>query len=132
METLSEGAEAFVHLPCGKIWGATAIAVEESESAAGQVLLLGGATGHGGPSSSVHLVDLATGICTPQPDMLRARCGFAAAKMEDGRVVCAGGGGPDYSSSEVFGPPLQGEADAAWTRRALPDMTVGVSCAAGA
>jgi hypothetical protein len=121
-----------VNLPslscAGKIWGATAIAVEESESAAGQVLLLGGATGHGGPSSSVHLVDLATGICTPQPDMRRARyLGFAAAKM-DGCVICAGGA-PGSFSAEVFGPPLRGSPDAAWTWRALPDMSVGRSSA---
>jgi hypothetical protein len=38
------GGGAFVELPqlsCGRIWGAAAIAVDESDSAAGQVLLLG-------------------------------------------------------------------------------------------
>jgi hypothetical protein len=128
VQILSEGAEAFVNLPSlsrSKIEHAAAIAVEESDSAAGQVLLLEGFASPGGPTSSVHLVDLATGMCTPQPDMLRARYGFAAAKMADGRVVCAGGGGPGYSPAEVFGPPLQGGADAAWTCRALPDMSVG-------
>jgi hypothetical protein len=55
--------------------------VKKSESAAGQVLLLGGAASPGGLSSSVHLVDVATGMCTPQPHMLRPRYGFAAAKM---------------------------------------------------
>jgi hypothetical protein len=134
VEILSAGAEAFVNLPplsCGKIWEATAIAVEESDSAAGQVLLLGGVASPGGITSSVHLVDLATGICTPQPDLLRARFGFAAAKLGDGRVVCAGGGGPGYSSAEVFGPPLQGGADAEWTWRSLPDMSVGIFCCCG-
>jgi hypothetical protein len=100
VETLSEGAEAFVDLPslsCGKISHTAAIAVEESESAAGQVLLLGGYTACDGPSPSVHLVDLATGMCTQQPDMLHARDRFAAAKLRDGRVVCAGGGGPGYN-----------------------------------
>jgi hypothetical protein len=152
VEILSEGAEAFVNLPPlsrGKISGGTAIAVDESESAAGRVLLIVGVASPGGITSSVHLVDLATGICTPQPEMLNAHYGFAAAKMMDGRVVCAGGRGPGYISAaalrnpgtapvaggglttpatlataEVFGPPLQGGADAAWTWRALPDMSV--------
>jgi hypothetical protein len=125
VEILPERAEAFVNLPslsCGEIWEATAIAVEESESAAGQVLLLDGSASPGRITSSVHLVDLATGMCTPQPDMLRAlRYGFAAAKMTDGSIVCAGPG----ISAEVFGPPLQRGADAAWTWRALSDMSVG-------
>jgi hypothetical protein len=127
VEILSEGAEAFVNLPtlsCSKISDAAVIAVEESESAAGQVLLLGGVTVPGGSSSSVHLVDLATGMCTPQPGVLHARWEFAAAKLRDGRVVCAGGGGPGHISAEVFGPPLQGGADAAWTWSALPKMSV--------
>jgi hypothetical protein len=132
VQILSAGAEAFVNLPslsCGKISDAAVIAVEESESAAGQVLLLGGYVypdeeeeEEGGPSSSVHLVDLATGVCTPQPGMLCTRYGFAAVKMEAGRIVCEGWGGPGSSSSaEVFRPPLQG----AWTWRALPGMSVG-------
>jgi hypothetical protein len=133
VEILPEGAEAFVNLPPlsrGKIWGATAIAVEESESAAGQVLLLGGVHVPGSSSSSVHLIDLATGICTPKPpDMLRARYGFEAAKLGDGRVVYAGGAETDSSSAEVFGPPLQGGADDALTWRSLPNMSVGrLSC----
>jgi hypothetical protein len=45
LEMLSAGAAAFVELPplsCGVIYGAAAIAVNESDSALGQVLLLGG------------------------------------------------------------------------------------------
>jgi hypothetical protein len=55
VEILPEGVEAFVNLPslsCGKIKETAAIAVEESESAAGQVLLLGGFTVPVAPSSS--------------------------------------------------------------------------------
>jgi hypothetical protein len=79
-------------LSCGGISGALAIAVEESDSAAGQVLLLGGWVRGGGVSSTVHLVDLATGVCTPgRPDLLRSRYHFAAAELRDGRIVCAGG-----------------------------------------
>jgi hypothetical protein len=66
----SSEEEAFVDLPplsCGGIWGAAAIAVEESDSAAGQVLLLGGRAQGG---ASVSTVYLATGVCTPgRPDL---------------------------------------------------------------
>ena len=49
-------------LSCGGIWAAAAIAVEESDSAAGQVLLLGGSDSSYDPLSRVQLVDLATGV----------------------------------------------------------------------
>jgi hypothetical protein len=45
LSSSEEGGGAFVDLPplsCGGIRGAAAIAVEESDSAAGQVLLIGG------------------------------------------------------------------------------------------
>jgi len=67
-------------LSCGWIIDAVAVAVEESASAAGQVLLLGGVT-QGGEVLSVKLVDLATGVCTPQPALLQARNYFAAAAL---------------------------------------------------
>jgi hypothetical protein len=57
--------------------------------------------------------------------MLRARRGFAAAKIVDGRVVCAGGFGPGNSSAEVFGLPLQGAPDAARAWSPLPYMIRG-------
>jgi hypothetical protein len=78
VEMFSSEEGAFVDLPpldlpplsCGGITGAAAIAVDESDSAAGQVFLLGGAM-QGGLVSTVHLVDLATGVCTPsRPDLL--------------------------------------------------------------
>jgi hypothetical protein len=48
--------------------------VKESGSVAGQVLLLGGGyTKDQGMTSPVHLVDLATGVCTPQPNLLQTR-----------------------------------------------------------
>ena len=85
LEMLSSEEGAFVDLPalsCGGISSAAAIAVEESESVAGQVLLLGGWMQVGGRVSTVHLVDLATGVCTPgRPDMLRSRFLFAAAGL---------------------------------------------------
>jgi hypothetical protein len=121
-----EGA-AFVSLPplsCGGIYGATAIAVEESDSAAGQVLLLGGEDSSSHPLSTVQLVDLATGVCTLQPHLLSSRAYHAAARLPDGRIVCAGDIG-EGSSAEVWGPPEQGAQDAAWTWTGLPNMSTG-------
>jgi hypothetical protein len=100
--------------------------VEESGSVAGQVLLLGGYTEDQGGMSTVHLVDLATGVCTPQPNLLVARGRFVAARLPDGCVVCAGGI-DDYailSSAEILEPPVQGATDAAWTQRELPALSV--------
>jgi hypothetical protein len=132
VEMLSSEEGAFVDLPplsCGGIFGAEAIAVEESESVAGQVLLLGGAKQSGAVSRisrTVHLVDLATGVCTPgRPDLLRSRFEFAAAGLPDGRIVCAGGDSSgNQSSAEMWGAPVHGAPDAAWTWRQLPAMSV--------
>ena len=72
----------------------------------------------------MHLVDLATGVCTPgRPDLLRRRFDFAAAGLPGGRIVCAGGGHGD-SSAEMFWPPVQGAPDAAWNWRQLPATSV--------
>jgi len=124
---------AFVSLPslaCGGISGAAAIAVEGSDSAAGQVLLLGGGDPSFFPLSSVQLVDLATGVCKLQPHLHRSRAHQAAARLLDGRVVCAGGIGMEMlSSAEVWGPPEQGAQDAAWTWTDMPAMsTVRYGC----
>jgi hypothetical protein len=136
VEILSEveGEGAFVNLPplsCGGIYLAAAIAVEEGESAAGRVVLLGGSDEHGTARSSVHLVDLATGACTRQAAdlLLHARASFAAARLPDGRIVCAGGllnifASSAMSSAEVCGPSEQGEVEAAWSWRQLPAMSV--------
>jgi hypothetical protein len=121
VEMLSKGAGAFVELPllsCGAISGAAAIAVDESDSALGQVLLLGGRNQDSTRTSSVLLVDLATGVCTPQADLLNARSNFAAARLPDGGIVCAGGAG-DLSTVEMWAAPVQGALEAAWTWRGL-------------
>jgi hypothetical protein len=128
VEMLSSGA--FVDLPPlsrGGIDGAAAIEVDESGSAAGQVLLLGGEAAHRSVLSTVHLVDLATSACAQQPALLHLRVDHAAARMPDGRIICAGGfdGGARLSSAEVWGPPEQGGEDAAWTWRELPAMSEG-------
>ena len=108
---LSKGAGAFVELPplsCGAISGAAAIAVDESHSALGQVLLLGGRNQDSTRTSSVLLVDLATGVCTPQADLLNTRSYFAAARLLDGAIVCAGGG---VACAEMWGASVKGALD---------------------
>jgi hypothetical protein len=123
-----EGA-AFADLPrlsCGRIYGAAAVAVDESDSAAGQVLLLGGGDANGPLLSTVQLLDLATGERASQNNLLHPRYLQAAGRLPDGRVVCAGGitlGG--FQSAEVWGPPEQGGTDAAWSWTELPAMSAG-------
>jgi hypothetical protein len=94
LSSSEEGGE-FVDLPplsCVGIFDAVAIAVEESDSAAGQVLLVGGTGEDGEPLSTVQLVDLATGACAQQPGLLlHERVYSAGARLPDGRIVCAGG-----------------------------------------
>jgi hypothetical protein len=70
--------------------GAAAIEVDERNSAVGQVLLLGGYANRA-YLSSVQLVDLATGACARQPNLLHSRAYHAAARLPDGRITCAGG-----------------------------------------
>ena len=132
VESLSkQPGGVFTNLPplsCGGIANAVAIAVEESDSVAGQVLLLGGSNIESyGPTTAVHLVDLATGTCTLQPALLHSRCDFSAVRMPDGRVVCAGGRGIDgtLSSVEVWGSPANQASHAAWTWTQLPLMIYG-------
>ena len=128
-EILSAGGEdrmftEFPALSCGGIADFTAIEMEESNSAAGEVLLLGGYGEQGVGLSTVHLVDLATGVCTPQAALLEHRADAAAVRIPDGRVVCGGGLG-SLSSVEVWGPPASGAPNAAWTCTQLPAMSVG-------
>jgi hypothetical protein len=138
VEMLAEGGGVFTGQPpltCDGIAGAVAIVTDESDSAAGQVHLLGGYGADDESVSTVYLVDLATGVCTPQPNLLHERCQFAAARLPDGRIVCAGGRiedvtwGLDFtdttlSSVEVCEPPASGAVDAAWTWREFPAMSV--------
>jgi hypothetical protein len=114
----------FLPLSRGGSYGAAAVAVEESDSAAGQVLLLGGAESSGAVSA-VQLVDLATGVCVPQDNLLRRRYLLTVGRLADGRIVCAGGLGGYSSSAEVWGAPEQGAPDAAWSWSELPAMSTG-------
>jgi hypothetical protein len=131
---LSKGEGAFVELPplsCGAIYGAVAIAVDESHSALGQVLLLGGKNQDLAATSSVRLVDLATGVCTPQADYPHARSHFAAARLPDESIACAGGA-DRLSTAAMWGPPVQGALNTALTWRELSGMSVGrFGCSAG-
>jgi hypothetical protein len=114
-------------LTCGGLAGAVAIVIDESDSAAGQVLLHGGFGADDESVSTVYLVDLATGVCTPQPNLLCERSQFSAARLPDGRIVCAAGFDLDdtvISSVEVYERPTLGAVDAAWTWRQLPAMSV--------
>jgi hypothetical protein len=113
----------FPPLSCGGISDAVAIAVDENESTAGQVLLIGGRDEHHDAMSTVQLVDLATGECASQPDLLHERADPAAGRLPDGRIVCAGGIG-GCEEAEVWGAPEQRAPDAAWTWRELPAMSV--------
>jgi hypothetical protein len=98
--------------------------VEESDSAAGQGLLIGGIDDAFTSLSTVQLVDLATGECAPQNNLLHSRGYPAAGRLPDGRIVCAGGfGGNHQSCAEVWGAPAQGAADAAWSWSELPAMS---------
>jgi hypothetical protein len=113
---LSKGAGAFVELPplsCGAISGAAVVVMNEDNSVQGQVLLIGGPGYDGALSSSVQLVDLATGVCTQQTDLLHLRCNFVAAQLLDGRIACVGGGLVPTTTVEMLGPPVQGAMDAA-------------------
>jgi hypothetical protein len=86
----SEEGVALPPLSCGGFSSSVAVVVDESDSAATQVLLLGG--GDENRSSflpTVHLVDLATGACAQQPDLLHPRPYLAAGRLADGRIVCA-------------------------------------------
>jgi hypothetical protein len=124
---LCKGAGAFVELPplsCGAIYFAAAIVVEESDSALGQVLLIGGYDQYHEETSAVRFVDLATGVCTPQAPLLHTRVFFVAAGLPDGRIACACGF-ERVSTAEIWSPPLQGAQDTAWTWKALPAMSAG-------
>jgi hypothetical protein len=122
-------------LSCGRVNSAAAVAIEESESELGQVLLIGGRSDDGQPTSAVHKVDLATGVCTPQPSLLSYNHhgrrqhlhGHSAARLPDGRVVCVGSDCINLvGSAQVLEPPEQGTSasGASWQWRYLPAMSL--------
>jgi hypothetical protein len=147
VEVLRRDSEAEEHtftdlppLACGLRSCAIALLIDENESAEGQVLLLGGFGEHRQVldlALRVVKVDLATGACTPHPPLLHDRVRSAAARLPDGRVVCAGGSlhpsdpYPAAMMAEVLEPPEQGSPDGLWRWRELPPMSVRRDRAAG-
>ena len=135
--------EVLPSLSCGPVLGSSALVIDEIESEKGRVLLIGG-DGDEVSSAAVHTVDLATGRCTPQPHLTRGRFGCAAARLPDGRVVCAGGKSsardlqgfePSWItaiSAEILDLPEQESPSAGGQWRPLPRMSVerfgGTSC----
>jgi hypothetical protein len=133
----SSADRSFVLLPplsCGLISSSAVVAIDESDSDQGQVFLIGGRFTHvEDPSSAVHMVDLASGVCTPEPSLLSqhgalARC--TAARLADGRVVCVGRNvdGSLQGTAQVLEPPPPEHGsltEACWQWRYLPDMSVG-------
>ena len=126
MEVLRSGIspELEMDLPplsCGGNIGFIALPIDEYESAAGQVLLIGGVYSYGEVISVVAL-DLATGACTRQSPLLYSRYDFAGGRLPDGRIVCAGGMRGDVigeqepcMSPEVMEPPEEGSPDGLWS-----------------
>ena len=127
----SEAGDGFFVLPplsCRTIPTSAAVAIDESESDQGQVLLLGG--WDGSQSSAVRKVDLATGACTPYPSLLTQHGvldGCTAARLADWRIVCAGRNIHGQGTAQVLEPPPPehgSPAEASWQWRYLPGMIV--------
>jgi hypothetical protein len=120
VEVLERGAEAWRELPslsCGGRFAFRAIAVEESGSVEGQVCILGGMDEELVALHDVYIVDLATGVCTPQPHLGIPRVDFASVRLPGGRIISAGGWHSGYAlaSAEVWEP-----SSSVW--RPLPGM----------
>jgi hypothetical protein len=118
----------------GPLVASSAVAVDESESELGQVLLLGGQTQGGFSSAAVHKVhDLVSGVYTPQPSLLSIHgalyTGRKAARLADGRIVCVGKNGNYlHGTAQVLEPPPPehgSQSEASWQWRYLPGMSVG-------
>jgi hypothetical protein len=114
-----------------------AVPIDESASDQGQVLLIGGRAEVRRASSAVLAVDLATGVCTPQPSLLSQHGvlgGRTAARLPDGRIVCVGKNENNslLGTAQVLEPPPPppppehgSPAAASCQWRYLPGMSVG-------
>jgi hypothetical protein len=117
-------------LSCGATYDSTVVPIDEGESEQGQVLLIGGWDGHNVASSAVHLVDLATGVCTAQASLLSPQGGrierWVAGRLPDGRIVCAGASRQltAQGTAQVMEPPPHGSpSEASWRWRSLPNTS---------
>jgi hypothetical protein len=129
-QTEEHTSTALPPLSCGPRYSSITLPIDESESAEGQVLLLGGCDEHRqalDEASGVVKVDLATGACTSHPPLLYDRWAFAAAWC----AVCAGGDHQAGITAEVLEPPEQGSTDGLWRWRELPPMSLHRMGAAG-
>jgi hypothetical protein len=98
-----------------------AVAVDETESELGQVLLFGRMSGS---ASAVHTVDLATGVCTPQPSSFNPNEPLAAARLPDGRIICISNDN-SQQTVKVLAPLEPGSpSDATLQWRNLPSTSV--------
>jgi hypothetical protein len=126
VQMLSPEGEEFVSLPplsIGGISDTSAVSVEESASAQGQVFLLGGVARDGRGLSTIHLVDLATGECTPQspPPIDNRLAATAAARLPDGRIIFYGyNGATIVRLVSLQQPPDQGDLEHVSTWKPLP------------
>jgi hypothetical protein len=119
--------KAMPPLSCGPVSDIiVTLAIDESESKQGQVLIIGG-NGAGisasiGGRKPVHSVDLATGMCALLQDVGHSviTVDSPSVRLPDGRIVCMGG-----TFSTVTESPEQGSLNgASWQWRALPGMIV--------
>jgi hypothetical protein len=133
-------------LSCDLMNGPIAVAIDESESDQGQVLLIGGNDiEQTPPLAVVHKVDLASGSCTVQPPFYSSLGHVvdvqAAARLTDGRIVCLSSACSDmddseaveYSLTQVLEPPLCGPQltqvqEASWQWRTLPALSLFRHC----
>jgi len=148
--SLSEAGEnIFKMMPplsCGPVHSHAAVMIDESKSAQGQVLLIGGFDDEHESSARVQKVDLATGVCTAQPALLCPQghviYDCMAGRLPDGRVVCVGTTRREYDTSDgessqqdeegkyhtmaqVLEPPPHGSpSEASWRWRASPGTSV--------
>jgi hypothetical protein len=120
--------KALAPLSCGASYGSAVVPINEGESERGQVLLIGGLDEHGVASSAVHLVDLATGVCTAQASLLSPPGGLVdshvAGRLLDGRIVCARRTRQltAQEAAQVMEPPPHGSpSEASWRWRSLPN-----------
>jgi hypothetical protein len=141
--------DALPPLSCGPIDLTAAIVIDESESHRGQVLIIGGRDEER-LTSTVHKVDLATGVCTAQPSLLCPQghhvYDCTAGRLSDGRIVCTGtihvdlpdeeNSEPDeaeyFPMAQVLEPPPHGSpSGSSWQWRELPSMSGFHECSGG-
>ena len=138
----SDEAEVLPSLSIGLVVNFHALAIDESESERGQVLLIASDTfivEDEAASMAIHNVDLTTGVCTPQPSPISPAAGAtmsaSIAHMADGRIVCVESSCVRttsnldilynwYTTAQVFGPPEWGSpSEAGWRWKLLPGLS---------